>query len=212
MTAAANLGRPLSPLPLKSLPRASIDGIVSTRGTIAASGHVEMTTQDDRSGLELFEDVAVQQRTWQVERAAWVLMLAVVIAALLGLFGDGWLGSAHAVSGDGSVSLEYDRFWRVQAPSRLRIETARAGAPERDAMRLWIARDYFESVSVEQVMPRPERVEAAEDRIVFELALSAPSEPVVVLLRIEAVRPGKVNGRLGIEGGEEINFSQFIFP
>lgn len=170
-----------------------------------------MAAQEDRSGLEIFEDAAWQRRTWQVERVAWVVMLGVVTAALLGVFGGGWLASARESSDDGRLSLEYERFCRNQSPSMLRIETS-AIVPGSNAVRLWVSRDYFDAVSVEPIMPPPERVEAAEDRIVFELAVSERAKQIVVLLPIEPLRSGPITGRVGIVEGEEISFRQFIFP
>lgn len=169
-----------------------------------------MTAQENASNLQIDEDLALQERTWIVERIAWGVLGALVIAALAGLFGGGWLANARAATEDGRLSVEFDRFWRIESPTDLRLMVTPAEAEER--MRVWLAREYVEAVRISGVTPRPERVEAGADRLVFEFALTAPGERTTVIFRIEPDRAWRVHGRAGIDGGDEVSFGQFIYP
>src|SRR5690606_36515979 len=125
-----------------------------------------MDAPKQRLPLQIFEDVTFQQRTWKVERVGWLVLGAIVIAALMGLFGGGWLGRAAIAAADGRLSLEYDRLWRVQSPTALRLEVSPPSAD--DGVRVWMAWDYVESVNLTEIMPQPARVEGGAERVLFE--------------------------------------------
>jgi hypothetical protein len=46
------------------------------------------------SQFQIDEDLNFQRREWKIQRAGWVTMALVIIAALLGVFGAGPLSSA----------------------------------------------------------------------------------------------------------------------
>ncbi|HEX6995177.1 MAG TPA: hypothetical protein VF339_13615 [Gammaproteobacteria bacterium] len=153
-----------------------------------------------------------QRRSWLVERAAWILLGAILVAALLGVFGGGGpAASTDRVSEDGNLSMQYDRFSRIEAPTRLRVVVTppvEAGT----TLRLWLAREYVEALEIESILPEPSRVEAASDRYVFEFPLTAAGETSTILFRVEPREAWHVEGRLGIDGGSELRFDQFVYP
>jgi hypothetical protein len=55
------------------------------------------------------EDMPMQQRVWRFERVGWYVLVAIVLLALAGLFGNGPLSDAEVVSQDGRVRVEYQR-------------------------------------------------------------------------------------------------------
>ena len=74
---------------------------------------------------------------WTLERIGWGFMAATMLAAVVGLFGAGWLSTAEATRSD-SGTVRYPRFGRAHSPLELEIEWA---AGPRDAV-LWIERAY----------------------------------------------------------------------
>src|SRR5690606_26965575 len=122
----------------------------------------------------------------------------------------GVLGSASAVTPDGSLSLRYDRFWRQQSPTELRLEVSPPVSGSR--LRIWISREYIERVNISQIMPAPESVEISSDRVVLEFSVGDSPERVPIMLRIEPLVPWRTPGRLGIDGGGGLSFAQFIYP
>jgi len=171
-----------------------------------------MTAPKRRSEIDISEDMAFQRRTWQVERAAWILLGVILIAALLGFFGGGGLvASTETATEDGNLSMQYDRFARLAAPTRLRVVVTPPDESA-DTLRIWLAREYVEALEVTSVVPEPSRVEAASDRYIFEFPLSPGSETATVLFRVEPLRAWHVPGRLGIDGGADLRFDQFIYP
>jgi hypothetical protein len=172
----------------------------------------DMTAQKDDSELEISEDMNYQRRTWIVERAGWIVLGATLLAALLGLFGGGgFVASAEVATDSGALSMHYDRFWRVESPTHLRV-VVRPAAENDSAVRIWIARDYLEALSLTATTPQPDRVATAADRYVFEFPLADPGEAATIVLDVEPREPGRLRGEIGVEGGDSLSFSQFIYP
>ena len=166
-----------------------------------------------------------QRNNWRAERVGWAALAAVVLAALLGLFGDGVLSNDEAASADGMLTVAYRRFLRAESPAKLEVTAAQALADGgRLAIRLdaaWLAR--FEIVAIE---PEPESTTLAADRTTFLFATTAASataatagtttaatasEPVTVRFRLEAEKAGVAVGAVGV-GTAQIELRQFVYP
>ena len=122
---------------------------------------------EQRGRLEILLDPAFQRREWVIQRIAWVLMGVILLAALLGLFGDGPLSHASARSPDGRIRVAYERFLRNHAPGEFSV-FVEPGAVDADGrVRVWLARDYLESVRLKEVVPAPEAVAVAPERTLW---------------------------------------------
>ena len=73
-------------------------------------------------GIDLADDISLQEKTWRVQRVGWAVMALLVAAGLAGVFARGPLSRAEA-QGQG-LRLEYERFERYQAPSEIRVRLA----------------------------------------------------------------------------------------
>jgi hypothetical protein len=133
-------------------------------------------------------------------------MALIVLAALLGLFGNGPL--SYATAEGGALHVEYDRFLRHQAPQqlRLRVETA-----EGDRVRVWLSSDYLEHIQIEHIEPRPQRVEVGPDGQTFTF-LVADEEPAAIVLHFVPERVGRLTARVRLAGKEALTFHQFVYP
>ncbi|WNG33491.1 hypothetical protein F0U61_07570 [Archangium violaceum] len=156
--------------------------------------------------LELHLDERIQHSVWTVQRVGWVLMGAFLLAAVLGLFGDGPLSRASAEGG--GLKLEYVRTARVSFPITLDVHGTSDG---QGVFQLWFERSLFEKSKVEHVMPEPERVEFSSERVTYIFRTTAPG-PVHVVLELKPERAGKVHAQLGVVGGGEVRFEQLVFP
>lgn len=161
--------------------------------------------------LEVDQDLPFERRAWRLQRVGWALILLVAAAALTGLFGAGPLSRRTTGSAGGGLLVEYDRFARVNADSRLRafvvLPPGAAGA-----VRLWLDRAYLAVVDVEQVTPQPDLVEAAPDRVTYVFRLARAEGPVEVTFRLTPREFGWHTARLGVEGGDQADFRQLVYP
>ena len=174
-----------------------------------------MSPPRDRD-LGLYEDPRFFQREWRAQRVGWGVLAVLVVAALLGVFGRGPL--AHAGAGEGPLSMKFDRFLRHGAPSDLEIEVAAGSADAEGRVRLWFDRRYLEKVRVEKVIPEPEWMEAAAERVTYVFRASSPKDPIHVVLELNPDRIGLQRGRAAVmggaggAGGAPLDFEQLVFP
>ena len=159
------------------------------------------------SGFPVDDDMAFQRRSWKVQRIAWVVGLAILTAALLGLMGPGPLSSTHAGEPGGPLHVAYNRIERYQAPAMLEIDAESADG----TVRLWMNRELAESVEVVDVVPQPDRVEVRPDRYTYHFAAPEPGRARIVI-HYHANRYGRIPGRIGLEGGPDLDVSSFVFP
>ena len=173
---------------------------------------------DSPPDAEVGQDLAFERLSWAVQRAAWVIAVLVLVAALAGVFGHGPLSNAAATSADGSLRVEYQRVLRNQAPSELRVRVT-PGAEGRAVV--WLAQDYLRKVRLRQVTPEPERAEVRSDRTVytFHAAAGAGGGEVEVVFHFDVQAMGRQRLEMGRgDGGDgraapgAVSAPQFILP
>lgn len=161
--------------------------------------------------LEIGEDIAHQQTMWRVERVGWVLMALILVAALLGLLGPGPLSHTTANDRQSVLSVEYDRFVRNQAPVEFRIYLS-SGAVHEGDVRLWLNREFVMRAQIDQINPEPERTELDSRRFIYVLAAPKLEESSQATIHFKPNGFGLTRVQLGIDGGAEVEFTQWVYP
>lgn len=162
-------------------------------------------------GLDMPEGEGVSRAEEWFHRAGWTLLGLIILGALAGLFGPGPLSSRTACAGPG-FCVEYERFVRNHAPAQLRIRLTHDGRG--GPIRLVIGREFLDGSQQDSITPEPDRVQLVPMGQLY--LIEAPGlgrgEAVIVYhYRPEgAFRDLPV--RVGIEGGPELRFSQFVYP
>ena len=170
-----------------------------------------MAKEKPQDSADITDDIAFQRRSWRVQRAGWIVMLLIAVAALSGIFGGGPLSSAETASTDG-FRVRYERFIRLRAPQTLHIEAPAAAARADSTLSIWLDRKWLESNGLEAIVPEPESSLLEADRIVYAFRVVPASGPILIRLDLEALSTGSVSGRAGIPGGSSASFTQFAFP
>jgi hypothetical protein len=166
----------------------------------------------DELNINEERDIAYHRKEWRAQRFAWVVMLLLVIAALLGLLGaPGWLGTATTTAADGSIEIEYDRISRYHAPTELVIAVDPAFVEDSE-IRLWIGAGYAESLSIDAIVPEPERAEVRADGVVYTFNVADASGPLQIVVHYEHDSYWRANGELGLANGEPVKMSQVVMP
>lgn len=161
--------------------------------------------------LEVDEDLRFQRRWWWVRRAGYVLVLAFLVAAVLGFTGiEGPFSQAAAGGGEGEVRVRYERTVAYLAPHELAVEIAPAMGGEH--VRLAVDRGYLDAFLVEGVVPEPEAVEAAPGRLVYVFAREAAGTPLDVTFELRALNRGPREGAIGVVGTPPVRFTQIVVP
>jgi hypothetical protein len=161
--------------------------------------------------LEIEEYIGFQRRDWAVRHIAWAILALVVLAALLGLFGNGILSKANLGDDEMPLQLEYERFGRYKAPMTLKARLGPEAVREGEA-RLWLERSYLNTMQVETIIPEPDSVESSADHLVYVFSTPSSNFPIEVTFFMQSENIGRQTGRVGLEGGPSLSFNQFIYP
>ncbi len=160
--------------------------------------------------LEVGQDLRFQQRQWAAQRWAWVALVGVVVAAVLGLFGNGPLSDTAAAAPDGSLRVEYGRFLRCNAPATLTVTFGPTAARD-GAVRLLVDADYLRTLRLTRTTPRAEAEQAGPDAVALVFRAS-PGGPGAVTLEVEPDAPGPASGRFRVDGGPAVEVGHFVYP
>ena len=171
-----------------------------------------MTHATDLGDLEIEQDISFQQKTWVVQRAAWMVLLAVLIAGMTGFFGgSGPLAQASIGKENAILQINYNRFTQYLSPTDFQIKIRppeNVGAP----IRLWIDRQYLDGFILQNITPEPDSIESTPDRLIYEFPLAESNGNISITLNVRHNRIGTLQGRIGLEGGQTLEFSQFVYP
>lgn len=154
--------------------------------------------------LEIDEDLHFQQKEWFFQRIGVALLFLFVLAALLGVTGNGGPMS-HGEAGEpgGPVRVEYQRFVRRGGLSTVKLHLRSAPGE----VRFWVAASYFEHVRIDSVAPTPELVSVETNRHVYLIRSGSPD--VTVTLEVEHEAAGTLDAEVGLVGGPSVRFSQW---
>lgn len=157
--------------------------------------------------LEIDQDLSLQRRMWHVQRGGWLAMCLLLVAALLGVFGN---GPASRSSSDGAgLRLEYERFLRFKAPTALKLRVSSKAA--NGILPLQVSSEFLEHVRLESVHPQPSRVEAGQLWTTYFFVRSEPDAFTVVFhFKPEAI--GRLTGEFKLARGQPLSFLQFVYP
>ena len=166
--------------------------------------------------IEVDEDPDFLTRSWGVQRIGWIVMVLIVIAALLGLFGRGPLARATAGNAGDPLRLEYERFTRHSSPATLQVHLAPGVTDEQEGgggtARVWLDREYMQDIAIESISPEPQSMEAGKEGIVYVFRIAKADQFTRVTFHIQPKGYGLRSGRIGLAGREPLRFRQFIFP
>lgn len=159
--------------------------------------------------LEINQDLEFERRQWAIQRIGWILLILVLGATLLGVFGSGPL--SHSSTSAGALTLNYERLVRERAPTALRVQLAPEAVADGEAV-LWLNRPFLNRIQIQQFMPQPVEMATDADRIRFHILVANTEQPGEITIEFEPSQPGLMDGRLGLDGGPDLAFTQFVFP
>jgi hypothetical protein len=156
--------------------------------------------------LQLHEDMPHQRREWFAERAGWVVMAVLLAASLTGVLGTGPLSEQTADGGDG-FKVEYERFARYQAPSKIVVHFPAQG----DEARIGLSRDFYEAMEIE-VEPQPNSVELTPEDVIFHFGAQPQGGSSAVTFRVKPDERWEREATITLNGSRHVTFRMFVFP
>ena len=139
--------------------------------------------------MDIATDPTFQERFWVVVRIGWLVMAAILVAALLGFTGGGGRFSAQTIEA-GSARIEFPAIARWAAADRMTVTVGHPAGPTA----ITLPEALGEIISIEAVNPQPRSVTArAEgDEYIFDLAPEAGEASIEFSVR--PVRPALAHG------------------
>jgi hypothetical protein len=134
------------------------------------------------------EDLEFQRRWWRFEMIVWTLFVLVLLCALLGLFGRGWLARTQRSSPDGSLTIQYDRIQRTGSPSDLTL-TIGPRAMHNGQIRLFLSRSTITRLGAQRISPQPEKSTLGDGGIIYTFPVQVL--PASVVVSLEPSEPGR---------------------
>lgn len=161
--------------------------------------------------LQLPEATEFHRRAWLLQRIACALLGLVVLAALLGAFGGGWLSRSSADDGRG-MHLEYERVARRDAHTRLDLHLGGdAATTARGTREIRIARTWLEDVRIQSIVPPPRDTLAQAGALHYRFDVQ-DGEPLRVRIDVEPTRPGRMDLQLAQPDAPPIRVTQYVLP
>lgn len=156
-------------------------------------------------------DDAFSRRQAVAQRVGQLLLVVVVLAALVGVFGDGPVSTAQRTTASGALTAEYQRFARHQGQSSLHVHVAPA-AVEQGTATVVLAEDYVTANEVEQVSPQPDAVTAVPGGLAYVFDVDGRSTSLDVRFDVRPDDVGLLRFGVGVDGDEPLQLWQLIYP
>lgn len=167
--------------------------------------------QQKEPGLEIDQDLGFQEGEWIAQRVLWAILFAIIMLALLGLFGTGPLSSMKAGSEDEGITLDYERFVRHDGRASLVVDVSPDQVSE-GQVEVWLNESYLSDVQMESISPQPDEVRSDGDRQVYVFLAEDPNAPITITFSYRPDTIGRLTGDMGIVDGPTVSFDQLSYP
>ncbi|MFN8530921.1 MAG: hypothetical protein U0670_20135 [Anaerolineae bacterium] len=167
----------------------------------------------------LMPDHPFVRSMWRVQRFSWWILLVLLLAALIGVFGgEGWLNTTD-VRSTGGVELRYNRFIHELDPNDLEVRIPLRFASN-GQLQVAIDLDYLRHLEFQDINPEPEQAVSTGDRVIYTFQVdSRPAEDnsfYTILFGVTPTRIGVLSVSLSVIQGESelepLHFWQIVYP
>jgi hypothetical protein len=152
--------------------------------------------------LQIEEHIQLQERGWQIQAAGLLFILALVIAAAIGLFGDGVISKRR--SDENNASIEYQRFHRFESRMALDVDITDA----KNGATISFPNEYLKSIEIESILPAPKNNISNEDRVLYNFEGHGRMH---ISFHLIPRTPGNIHGQINVND-HNFPLQHFIFP
>jgi hypothetical protein len=151
--------------------------------------------------LPVEDNIALHKKGWVIQRIGWGLMFAFLLAAVLGLFGEGPLSKRKVTIGH--ITVEYERFGRYEHGMIMRVESR-----HENINTIVITDDYLRVFRISNIVPRPQRQAGSGGDVEFYFEGPGNTE---VTFYTEPVERRSVNAPVKVNNNS-FSIKQTIYP
>lgn len=157
-----------------------------------------------KTDLEIEEHLPMQERGWKVQAIGLSFILAMVLTAAVGLYGNGLISKKTVSSNNATV--EYQRFYRFQSPMELKLELNMPN--EGNEVIVSLPGKYLESFQVDSVLPEPDKNVMNGDQLQYHFNGTGNFTITFYLI---PQRIGAIDGSIEVNNSR-FELNHFIFP
>jgi hypothetical protein len=179
---------------------------------IASCDHPQneaLRNMPNSSHLEIEKDLDFQYRSWRFQRIGWIIMALIICAGLAGFFGHHPFTKKTEETANKILSVEYTPYTRYESQDNLRVRLT-SDTPNLNIIRLWFDEAYLDSLTVVAVSPLPIRGESRKGQRAF--VFQSDGRPFTATFSVHLHKLGVVQGSIGIDTGEVLPITHFVWP
>jgi hypothetical protein len=154
-----------------------------------------------KTTLQLDERLDLHEKGWVIQRVGWVIIFAIMLAGLLGLFGEG-LFSQKTVS-NGGTKVEYERFFRYETEMKIKFES---GTHIRT---ISFPQEYLKDFRIVRFEPEPFSNNTSHNEVIYNFL---PEQNLIVSIYLIPKSYGFISGTWKVNGTSNFNLNHFIYP
>lgn len=157
------------------------------------------------------------ERQWSVQRVGWAFMLAIMVLAILGVFGTSPLATKteRAEVGGAHYEVAHPRFTRYQLLDRLHVRVEAPGATGEE-LKLAFSTEWVHNNGIRGTTPQADGGGAGAAGAIYTYRIEDWSEPVAIAIEYETRKAFRSTGTLTITAGElapvELGLDAWVHP
>ena len=155
-----------------------------------------------RSSLEIDESINLHRTGWIVQRIGWVIIIGIMAAGLMGLFGEGPISRAHPLTG--GIETTYERFFRFESEMKIVIRSS-----GEHISNITFSQHYLKNFKILRFIPEPENNTTTTDKIIYNFL---PGQNELVSIYITPTSYGTIKGTMHVNDVNTFTLHHFIFP
>lgn len=159
-----------------------------------------------RPPLQIEQDLTFEAGEWRASQVTWIVLLAMMAATLLGVFGKGPLSTARAATATGALAIEYQKFGRFGATMPLVVH---APADADGRIRLSVDQAFLRGFQVDRISPEPTEARLLADGVEYTFATSHGSG--TVSFNLQPSQRWLVRSTIASRD-ERMQLWQFVYP
>lgn len=161
------------------------------------------------NAIAVGEDLRFQERWWKFERLAWGFFVLILIADVLGAFGEGWLAKARINQPGSGMLVNYVRVARAGTPAKIEVQFGPDAVAD-GKIRLYASNSIVKDLGAQRVIPQPETSAVVPDGILYTFPATNP--PGEVDFELQPGTPAIRQFRLQLIGKPIVEARVVVMP
>lgn len=146
---------------------------------------------------------------YQFRRFGVVLLTFVIMAALAGVFSNGYFSAASKQNATATLRIHYQRFGRLMSAMDINIEVQKVTAQQ---LTISFGDTLLPRFQIGDIRPEPDKMYSRGGTLYLVYNQATPHLPLSLWLSVTPRQAGRMTNVVRINDRPPLSFSQFIYP